>query len=291
LSPKLSAADAAAVSLSWNRRQTAIERLGGVEVFCGAGGVVRVDGLAGRSVLIRVSLDPNDQLRILDLQITGSEPLRATDLREINVGALERLANMPEIATQIRSNLNAPGVSLRDAFDEFYGVDVISGLHEPELVLPVGQRKPVPKQMTRGHLTDRFLRSVARCYEAAVREGFSPAAVIQREASPSEDDPVPRTAVHWWVREARRRGLLGGQDPGRTESTYTLWLEFVGESSGRIPPMMWGERARDLAHGEKAEVYFELALDLLEDEVNWRPVPLQPKPARHRRRPPRSGSS
>lgn len=65
-------------------------------------------------------------------------------------------------------------------------------------------------------LTDKFLKELAGGYRLAVERNVrSPAQELAQAYSLRVGHDVPRTTVHRWIAEARRRGMLGSTAPGK----------------------------------------------------------------------------
>gem|GEM_PF-1028646 len=179
-----------------------------------------------RRLGLRVEEREDGRLRIVELWLDDSGGLTSAGLRELPLGAWEAQINAPEIAAILRQRIadddpssldeltyqhdsltttvdaasqptDDGGLEFRFPVGVSYAVAITT---DPDLRLevPSGPRRP-----------DEFYRRVAQVYSWLAGRDRRPAKVL------AEANGVPETTVHRWVKEARRRGLLGpGRRPG-----------------------------------------------------------------------------
>jgi hypothetical protein len=184
------------------------------------------------------TIDRPDRLVPVDVFLCrpDGEPISATAWQRVKFAGLERKANAPSRAGAIRSRLGIPGPLLREAAG-FYGTSFGTCGGEPVrphwaadmLWSQITERVPSadPPQTCRDWWgiveepeidarlpldrrgTDEFYDAVACVYRQVVGAGLNPAPVIAA-ANPEIDGKV--STVHYWIRQARKRGKLA---PGR----------------------------------------------------------------------------
>ena len=170
-------------------------------------GVERHDG--SERMRVRFEPDDNGRLRIRELHLLDiGEPVTAQRLRAVLLGAIEGMANSPNERQEIQTRYDKPPAGAFDS-DEFFhrresrpvtAEELRSMQREPSLVAPRGRGYP-----------DDFYANVAEEYRAAVRR-LDPRPV----KAIAESAGVPRSTAGRWVKEARRRRLLGGAlSPGK----------------------------------------------------------------------------
>jgi transposase-like protein len=152
------------------------------------------------------------RLRVVEVRTPRRHALTAGMLRALPVARIEAAANDPDpvAAIQIEQVIregppidpSKPYASLpSDSFfrDPRRVARRRRTIRQLRLRVPQGSRKP-----------DDFYERVAQAYVTEVSRGSrGPAAAI------AEANGVPVTTVHRWVKEARRRGLLGKPGQGR----------------------------------------------------------------------------
>ncbi len=160
---------------------------------------LKIQGWTGR-LYVRATPDASGRVRVRELHLYADDDsaIEGLHLRELGVHRIEGLLNEPGIRA-----------SLVEADDEREAAwTTISGLLAGE---GVPRRRRVPRPLIvpdRGaDKGERFYQAVADHYRWHASEGRSPAKAIADELAGDEDE-VPVTTVHRWVREARRRGLL-----------------------------------------------------------------------------------
>lgn len=127
----------------------------------------------------------------------------AVDLRDVQLGRLERLVNRPDLAAAIREGVAAPkGPSFdparcRGGTAHDVAASLPLALNEQPLrvTIPPGSRKP-----------DAFYEAIASVYATAASTSAQPALDI------AAVNQVAVEQVYAWTKEARRRGLMA---PGR----------------------------------------------------------------------------
>lgn len=161
------------------------------------GGKVELEG-GGYFVEVTAHVGGDDWIRVSRLAVehlAADAPLTATHLREVPLGQIERLLNLPQNRRRI---INAP--SEQDLHDW----KIPSPSPPGKLRKPKGHRFP-----------HTFYRHVARTYLDAIDRGQPPVQRIAAEAKV----PVPTAAR--WVARARELGELGTAPEGRAGSLPT----------------------------------------------------------------------
>jgi hypothetical protein len=190
----------------------------------GNGGWVRVerDGLPGVLYLRFAQAGERWQVREMYLECGEDEEIRARDLRELPLGAIE--AAIVSIPEGLIARVNVPGPDLGTLASNYctvFGPKVTHWVAE-SMRDPAGNRKlrqrppkaaeppPVAPLDRPDRLDDAFLRHVADAYVDAIRRGAkSPAATLARQAT------VPVRTVHRWIYLARKAGHLPPGSQGR----------------------------------------------------------------------------
>ena len=188
-----------------------------------AGGWVLVEDNTGTSqrVLVRME-DEGDRYRIRELHLLDpGDAITNERLRSVPVSGVEQLLNLPEERAAIEATLGK-----KAPFDTEAALRHFKELAEPKpptQTLAIGkvpsssvlrgvslESAATLERPSRGH-DDAFYEQVAAKYRAAMRRSPArPVAAIQAEAK------VPRSTAARWVKEARRRGLLGAAPaPGK----------------------------------------------------------------------------
>jgi hypothetical protein len=221
----------------------------------GGGWIVVASAESQHRLSLRVEEREDGRLRIVELVLFDAGGLSGTMLRDLPLGAWEAQMNAPEVAALLRT---------RFAEDHPYGMDdlefehnafdltpmpleVDDGAlefhfpgagHEPAVAIPLEPQLDLGASgMRAGKRPDDFYRGVAEAYSWLAGHGHRPAPAL------ALINGVPPTTIHRWVKEARRRGLLG---PGRRAVVYDPASPEVLE---------WARKARqgvvtewDLAH-------------------------------------------
>jgi hypothetical protein len=135
----------------------------------------------------------------------NGEPVTAPRLRAVRLGAIEVMANLPGERDAIHERYDLPLVGPLGSADFFkvfpsrpISAAELRALQTPPLTPPTGRGYP-----------DEFYANVASTYRAALRRQERPVVAIAESAG------VPRSTAGRWVKEARRRGLLGEAQPGK----------------------------------------------------------------------------
>ena len=184
------------------------------------------------------------RLRIVELVFTDADGLSGAMLRDLPLGAWEAQMNAPEVAALLRTHFAEDGpYSLDDLVFAYSDIDLKpmpekaddGGLEfhfpgagiEPAVAIALEPQLDLGVSDTRtGKRPDEFYRAVAEAYSWLAGRGRRPAPEL------AAINGVPATTIHRWVKEARRRGLLG---PGRRLVVYDPASPEVLE---------WAERAR-----------------------------------------------
>jgi hypothetical protein len=157
----------------------------------------------GERVLVRLEPDADGRLRIRELHLLDTgEPVTAERLRAVRVSGLETILNLP---------------AERAAIDA-----ALKRAKTPDLEAAAGPFKPLVAEAERTYYLGDHLR-YKHGYPPEWYEGV--AAVYRRElnsdrrarpiAAIAAEAGVPRSTAARWVKEARRRGLIGGTKQGR----------------------------------------------------------------------------
>jgi hypothetical protein len=195
-------------------------------------------------LILRVEERDDGRLRIVELVFSDAEGLSGAMLRDLPLGAWEAQINAPEMAALLRARFAGDGpYALDDLVFAHSDIDLTpmpldaddgglefhfpgAGLEpavaialEPQLVLGASGARA-------GKRPDDFYRAVAEAYSWLAGRGRRPAPEL------ADINDVPPTTIHRWVKEARRRGLLG---PGRRVVVYDPASPEVLE---------WAKRAR-----------------------------------------------
>lgn len=160
------------------------------------------------SFLVRVEPDDGRRYRIVELHLhsSPSEPVTAARLRAVRISAIEQLLNLPEEreALAARFDERKPGKVYEAFMNAFVSDFTLPRPRDYEAV----SEQPTPDSTTlsppksRGY-PDEFYERVRDTYRDAFRRDVRPVAAVATEAG------VPRSTAARWVKEARRRGLLG----------------------------------------------------------------------------------
>ena len=162
---------------------------------------------AFHDVKVHVCVGDGDRLVIDELHVRASERAatanrsmcRAIDpsnVRELTLGRLETVINSPAVSKAILDQVTSPNLSpearrLPPAASLEKSARPVAGRQGLSLEIPSTYRK-----------TDEFYAQVARVFEAAAQASTQPAIDI------ANANGLPKTTVHRWIREARRRGVM-----------------------------------------------------------------------------------
>jgi hypothetical protein len=175
----------------------------------------RSDPAIATRVFVRFKDDGRGRLEVSDLRVTAREgTVTSATLRSIAIGQIEAAANSQ--LTMLDDNVvRIPTRTRRRARR---APDVLGGWDapEPRAARPRPQSRRVsgvipeesPASARRGR-SDEFYENVAAVYQELARSSPRPASQI------AEANDVPVTTVHRWIKEARRRGILGPGRPGK----------------------------------------------------------------------------
>jgi hypothetical protein len=165
----------------------------GVTMVPGYGGTFLVESKDGRwRAVVQLASRADDRLRV------GAVELRSLGRRRLDVGAwrsfplamVESVANLPAYRETVLAHL-------RDDDPDRHGKPVEDWTPGRK------SRKPVlPGRPETGRYPDRFYERLADLYRHHVERGDPPAQRI------ADDEGVPVTTVHRWIRQSRRRGFL-----------------------------------------------------------------------------------
>lgn len=216
---------------------------------------------SSRRLSLRIEERQDGRLQIVELRLAHAAGLSGAELRDLQLGAWEAQMNAPEIAAALRAQLRERGP------DDFYELD----LGNERLA---GELEGDPPGLDDGGLEFRFPAGVSFAVSVAVEPRLNLAALsggkrpdafyrdvaeayswlAGRERRPAKSlaaiNEVPASTVHRWVKEARRRGLLG---PGRRlaaseaeESLKTADQRVQIIYDPTSPEVLeWARRARD----------------------------------------------
>jgi hypothetical protein len=162
------------------------------------------------------------QVREMYLECGEGEEIRACDLRELPLAAIEALTLSHR--EPLAARIGEPGPDLGTLASN-YGTTfvrraanwVAESMRDPAANRKLRQRppkaaepQPVAPLDRPARLDDAFLRHVADAYADAIRRGAaSPAAMLARQAT------VPVRTVHRWIYLARKAGHLPPGSQGR----------------------------------------------------------------------------
>lgn len=210
----------------------------------GGGWIVVASAEPRHRLSLRVEERGDGRLRIVELVLCDADGLSGAMLRDLPLGAWEAQMNAPEMTAVLSARFAEDGpYSMDDLADAHHDSDLTpmpadaddgglefqfpgAGRHpavaislEPQLDLGVSDTRT-------GKRPDEFYRAVAEAYSWLAGRGRRPAPEL------AAINGVPPTTIHRWVKEARRRGLLG---PGRRLVVYDPASPEVLE---------WARRAR-----------------------------------------------
>lgn len=159
------------------------------------GGWVRWQGSDfPHTVLVRL-VDDDGRLVVSELYVSGhGQRVDARTFRRVPIGRIETWVNQPDTAAQVRYKMGFPPTDVQAVKR---ARPLKGGAASPDLYLEV------PDTF---RYEDSFYARVAEVYTAAGQFYAAPAREI------ADENGVPLATVQRWVKEARRRGVLG---PGR----------------------------------------------------------------------------
>jgi len=193
----------------------------------GGGWIVIASHDPQHHVNLRVEERDDGRLRIVELVLSDSAGLSGAMLRDLPLGAWEAQMNAPEVAALLRERFAEDGpYAIEELAWERYDIEPMPSDADDgalEFQFPGAGRWPavaVPLEPQldlgassggRGKRPDEFYRSVAEAYSWLAGRVRRPAVEL------AAVNGVPSTTIHRWVKEARRRGVLG---PGRRLLLY-----------------------------------------------------------------------
>lgn len=213
-----------------------------------------------RRLSLRVEERKDGRLQIVELVLADPEGLSGALLRDLPLGAWEAQMNSPEIAAALRARIGE---------GELYSLDELAYAHEnlarelnaedmgaddgglefrfeagASYAVSVSVEPQLKLNVAPGKRTDAFYHSVAVAYSGLAGRSRRPA----QELAAIND--VPASTVHRWVKEARRRGLLG---PGRrlAAGSTLAHADVAGQGAQIIydptspAALEWARRARE----------------------------------------------
>jgi hypothetical protein len=190
----------------------------------GNGGWVRVDrdGLPGPLYLRFAQAGGRWQVREMYLECAEGGEIRARELRELPLAAIEALALAYSGNLEARSALPGPDLgTLASNYATTFGRRpahwVAESMRDPAANRKLRQRTPKAADVPRvaplerpDRIDDAFLRHVADAYADAIRRGSrSPSVTLAGQAT------VPVKTVRRWVYLARKAGHLPPGSQGR----------------------------------------------------------------------------
>ena len=174
---------------------------------------------------LRVEERANGRLAIVEMWLCDPQGISGAALRDLPLGRWEASLNAPGTAEEVRGQLQAQATSGTDAIAKLWdklpaapdqpaeyltddGLHLVTRVEasfpatwhtEPTLALEIAPGHKHP---------DDFYKQVATAYSWLAGRSRRPAEEL------AQVNGVPKTTIHRWVKEARRRGLLG---PGRKQ--------------------------------------------------------------------------
>jgi hypothetical protein len=213
-----------------------------------------------RRLSLRIEEREDGRLQIVELMLADPEGLSGALLRDLQLGAWEAQMNSPEIAAALRAQFDERGPG--DFYDLVHAHETLASEVQAapmsvddgalEFRFPAGISyavaipvEPVLKMggHSSGKRPDEFYRAVAQAYSWLAGRERRPA----KELAAIND--VPASTVHRWVKEARRRGLLGpgrrlvvGGTPGSAEAAGQGAQIIYDPTSATV--LEWAKRVR-----------------------------------------------
>jgi hypothetical protein len=164
------------------------------------------DSRVGMDVQVRFGRSDRGALVVTEVRVVDPTGVRGPALRNIPLGRIEQLANLPVNRARIGSRspadrpIGARLAEIRGAVDDMPG-DVVESLGAGLLGVPRGRSLKLRPPGGRRY-PDSFYKRVADVYAYAAATRSAPAIEIAKASD------VKPTTVHRWVREARSRGFL-----------------------------------------------------------------------------------
>ena len=166
------------------------------------------EGGKQRVAVFRTRKARGGRLRLSGLHLPDPTPI---GLRELRLGAVEQLINLPDVRAAIleRMDEDAP-----DVFEPFSGITIVTGATRGlagRVCIKTGAgvagthasgSVELERPTTRKGFDDQFYRQVLQARDTAIRNG-EPVLRALQEASGAPHDTVAR-----WLKEARRRERL-----------------------------------------------------------------------------------
>jgi hypothetical protein len=182
---------------SMSRRQRA-----GSRYQFGNAGWLAIETPEGEKLLVRVAPDESGYLRVRELHLgdTG-EPVTAQRLRAVRLGAIENVANLSTEREAIMERIELPITAPLDFMDFFKAGESVSVFVEAPAAVHA-RPQPLVAPSGRGY-PNSFYERVAEEYRAATRRQERPVMAVAKSAN------VPRSTAAQWVKETRRRRILG----------------------------------------------------------------------------------
>jgi hypothetical protein len=158
------------------------------------------------AALVKFRERPDGRLVVSDMYLQAEGGITSEQLRALPIARAEAAANSPAAkADVLRASVTTSGDTVEVPLRALAGAgfetsriafaDPLEGLVRPRLKLRASERP--------ARRTDDFYRTVAEAYSWLATRSKRPAAEL------AEANGVPVTTSHRWVKEARRRGLLG----------------------------------------------------------------------------------
>jgi transposase-like protein len=214
-----------------------------------------------RRLGLRVEEREDGRLRIVELWCADPSGLSGALLRDLPLGAWEAEMNSPAIAGLLREHLHKDPDDYYDLTEMLYDQDSLPGYVDADYQ-DVDERSlefrfqsgtsyavaiAVPPELklessSRGKRPDQFYYEVAAAYSWLAGRVRRPAKEL------ATINGVPESTIHRWVKEARRRQLLG---PGRRLGATLVETGRIADETHIIydpnsaEVQRWAERARN----------------------------------------------
>lgn len=172
-----------------------------LSLWLGTGGwlSLRLRDLPGAHIRLLMRPDKTGRMRVDHLVASDGDGWVSADLlRAIPIARIEAAASMEPGRTELLERIDRDGAKVQEQLHRFLPEQSPEAppLDRPSWPL----RLEVPGDGRR--LPDSFYEAVANAYAMASELSRRPAVVL------AEENGVPTTTVHRWVKEARRRGLM-----------------------------------------------------------------------------------
>jgi hypothetical protein len=157
------------------------------------------------------------RLEVTAIHLASEERVTGTTLRSIPLGRIEAIANAPEMHEQIREAINnVTDRAMIATAESLAGFTSLVPERTPNALISMRWRREktffIPLDRPNGKRPDSFYSDVARRYTDLLRTYRNPAARLADERG------VKPVTVHRWLKEARRRGLLGESSKSTSRS-------------------------------------------------------------------------